>query len=210
MQSSNSQLIARVGGAVLAVSVILPWFVLDIQQLNVGEGFSMWKFERNAAIICVVVGLLCMIQPQLGSPELSAMAYLAIGGVVAGAIIYKVFVSPPGSEYMEALSVEGVSLEQLLESIGIEFKPAYGSYLGLAGALAIAFAALIQVRAPSGKNLGLSVEEQAAFDRLRPKTSAKPVELAPGQQRYVAPAPPQFAMQPPPQQQYGAPVPPPQ
>lgn len=207
MQSSNGQTIARIGGAALAASVLLPWFVLEVEQLA-SMGFSLRELERNAAIILVLVGFLCMAQPKLGSADASATAYLAIGGLMTAAIIYKVFVSPPGSQYMNDLQMEGVSLKELLNSIGIQFKASYGAYLGLAGAAAIAVGALMQVRAGGAKDLGLSVEEQAAFDALRPKTSAKPVQLAPGQQRYVAPQPQQYSMQPPPSD-LGAPVAPP-
>lgn len=203
-------MIARIGGAALAISVLLPWFALEVAQLSLSEGFSLRKFEQNAAIILVVVGVLCMVQPRLGSADATATAYLAIGGLMAAAIIYKVFVSPPGSEYMDLASADGVSVKQVLSSMGIEFKPSHGAYVGIAGAAAIAFGGFVQLRAGgSPKDLGLSVEEQAAFAGLRPHTPIQPVELSPGQQRYVAPAPPQFAMQPPPQQ-YGASVQPPQ
>lgn len=179
-------MIARVGGAALAVSVLLPWFALSVEQLA-SMGFTLRELERNAAILLVIVGVLCMVQPKLGSDDSSAMAYLAIGGLMTAAIVYKVFVSPPGSEYMNGLSVEGVSLKEMLSAIGIEFKPAYGAFVGVAGAAAIAFGGLIQVRAGGVKPVGMSVEEQAAYAALRPQTPVQPVQLAPGQQRYVAP-----------------------
>lgn len=180
-------MIARVGGAALAGSVLLPWFALSVEQLA-SMGFSLWDLERNAAILLVVVGLLCALQPKLGSDDSSAMAYLALGGLMTAAIVYKVFVSPPGSEYMNGLAVEGVSLKEMLSAIGIEFKPAIGAYVGVAGAAAIALGGLIQVRAGGTKAaLGMSVEEQAAYAALRPQTQMQPAQLAPGQQRYVAP-----------------------
>lgn len=150
-------------------------------------GFTLLDIERNAAIVLAIVGVLCVLQPQLGSADSSATAYLAIGSLMTAVIGYKVFVSPPGSEYMNGLSVDGVSLKEMLSSIGIEFKAAYGAFVGVAGAAAIAFGGLIQVRSGGVKAPLLNVEEQAAHDALRPQNHIQPVHLAPGQQRYVAP-----------------------
>lgn len=149
-------------------------------------GFTLLDLQRNAAIVLAIVGALCVVQPQLGSADSSATVYLAIGSLATAAIVYKVFVSPPGSEYMEGLSVEGVSLKEMLSAIGIEFKPGYGAFVGVAGAAGIAFGGLMQVRAGGVKSPEMSVE-QAALAALNPQTPVQPVHLAPGQQRYVAP-----------------------
>ncbi len=185
MQVSPGKTIARLGGVALAVSVLLPWFKMEIQQFA-SMGFSLREIDRNAAIGLALVGAFCAVQPRITAADSSAMIYTIIGVLVTGAIIYKVFVSPPGSGTMTELSLDGVSIKDLLNSIGIEFNPTYGAFLGIAGAVAITIGSFVDLRAGGAKAPAVSLEMLVAESAFE-KAPVRPKVLAPGQQRYVAP-----------------------
>ncbi|MGB0871573.1 MAG: hypothetical protein ACPGWS_05785 [Solirubrobacterales bacterium] len=185
MQASPGKTIARLGGAALAISVLLPWFKLEIQQFG-SMGFSLREMDRNAAIGLALIGVFCAVQPRISAADASAMIYTIVGLLVTGAIIYKVFVSPPGSGTMSELSLDGVSIKDLLNSIGIDFNPTYGAFLGIAGGAAITIGSFIDLRTGGVKTPAVSLEMLVAESAFQ-KAPVRPKVLAPGQQRYVAP-----------------------
>lgn len=201
MRSSTGQAIARLGGAALAASVLLPWFKLDVQQIF-SESFSLLELDRNASILLVAVGVFCVAQPRLGQPDQTALVFMAVGGLAAAAIVYKVFVAPPGSSELRQLGIDGATLKELLKQMGITFNAAIGAFAGIAGAAAVFVGAFASYRAGGAAKAeqvgGMTPETLAALTQPRPTMA--PVQLQPGQQRYVAPQA-QAMYVPPPQQQ---------
>lgn len=206
MRASNGQIIARLGGAALTASVLLPWFKLDVQQIF-SESFSLLDLDRNAAILLVAVGAFCVVQPKLGQPDQAAVAFMAVGGLATAAIVYKVFVAPPGSSELSELGIDGATLKELLKQLGITFNATIGAFVGIAGAAAVFAGAFTEYRAGGAARTedigGMSPETLAALTKS-PAQSA-PVELQPGQQRYVAPQPQVAYAAPPPQPDYAPP-----
>lgn len=194
VQASPGKTIAQLGGVALAASVLLPWFKLEVEQLT-SMGFSLREMDRNAAIGLAVIGSFCAAQPRIAAADASAMIFMVVGLLVTGAIVYKVFVSPPGSEFMSDIQMEGVSIKDLLNSIGIGFNPTYGAFLGIGGGAAITIGAFIGVRSGGAKEPAVSLEMLVAESAFQ-KEPVRPVKLAPGQQRYVAPQASGFAAPP--------------
>lgn len=188
MRSSTGQTVARLGGAALTASVLLPWFKLDVQQIF-SESFSLLDIDRNAAILLALIGVFCVAQPRLGQPDQAAIAFMAVGGLATAAIAYKVFVAPPGTTQLSELGIDMATLKELLKQLGITFETAIGVYVGMAGGAAVFAGAFVEYRAGGAAVAadigGMSQETLAALTNPRPQIA--PVQLQPGQQRYVAP-----------------------
>ena len=183
MESSEARTFAQFGGALILVSLALPWFALSLAGLG-SYGFRVWSFDKGAFVLVAAYGLLALSQIKLSSRDSMALIYLIIGGLMTAAFVYKIWISPPGSAPLsEVAGTAGESVKDLLKSVGIEMKASYGAYVAMVGSVLFTAGAFLEFRA-AGIAGGQPVAAPA-YTR-RPIQQQQPV--APGQ-RYQAPTP---------------------
>lgn len=190
MESPESRTFAQFGGALILVSLALPWFALSLAGLG-SYGFRVWSFDKGAFVLIAAYGLLAVSQIKLSSRDSMALIYLIIGGLMTAAFVYKIWISPPGSAPMSGVSGSlGDSMKDVLKSVGIEMKASYGSYVAMVGSVLFTAGAFIEFRA-AGVAKGRAAPP--------PAYTGRPVQqqpsVAPGQ-RYQAPTPQTFAPDP--------------
>ncbi|MBJ7458274.1 MAG: hypothetical protein JHD02_03705 [Thermoleophilaceae bacterium] len=191
MESPESRTFAQFGGALILVSLALPWFALSLAGLG-SQGFRVWTFDKGAFVLIAAYGLLAIAQVRMSSRSSMALIYLIIGGLMTSAFIYKIWISPPGSapigDLGGASGVSGVSAKDVLEAIGIEMKASYGAYVAFVGSLLFTFGAFTEYRAA-----GSSPKSAPTIGLVQANAPQQPVAPA---QRYRAPAPQAFAPDP--------------
>lgn len=184
MESPESRTFAQFGGALLLVSLALPWFAISLAGLG-SQGFRVWTFDKGAFVLIAAYGLLAISQIRMSSRDSMALIYLSIGGLMTCAFIYKIWISPPGSAPIGDLAgssgMSGVSAKEILESIGIEMKASYGAYVAFVGSLLFTFGAFTEFRA-AGTSKGTAPAVGTVY-------AAQPQQPVSPAQRYQAPAP---------------------
>ena len=197
MESPESRTFAQFGGALILVSLALPWFAISLAGLG-SQGFRVWTFDKGAFVLIAAYGLLAVAQIKMSSRDSMALIYLIIGGLMTSAFIYKIWISPPGSapigDLGGASGTSGMSAKDVLEAIGIEMKASYGAYVAFVGSLLFSFGAFTEYRAAGAKKEPApAVATTYAAQPQQPQQPQQPV--APGQ-RYQAPAPQAFSPDP--------------
>lgn len=190
MESPESRTFAQFGGALILVSLALPWFALSLAGFG-SQGFRVWTFDKGAFVLVAAYGLLALSQIKLSSRDSMALIYLIIGGLMTAAFVYKIWISPPGSAPLSGVAGSmGASMKEVLKSVGIEMKPSYGAYVAMVGSALFTAGAFIEFRAA-----GMAKSNPAPPPAYtgRPLQQQAPVD--PGQ-RYQAPAPQSFAPDP--------------
>lgn len=186
MESSESRTFAQFGGFLLLVSLALPYFAISFAGLG-SMGFRLWTVDKGAFVLVAAYGLLALAQIRLSSRDTMALIYLIIGGLFTAALIYRIWISPPGSAPLDipggsgtinGQSTTGMSANDILEALGIELKPSYGSYLAMLGSAFFTIGAFLEFRVAGAAS---------AAAALQPPPMAMPT--SPGQ-RYQPPAPP--------------------
>lgn len=190
MESPESRTFAQFGGALILVSLALPWFALSLAGFG-SHGFRVWSFDKGAFVLIAAYGLLALSQIQLSSRDSMALIYLIIGGLMTAAFVYKIWISPPGSAPLSGVAGSmGDSVKDMLKSVGIEMKASYGAYVAMVGSLLFTVGAFLEFRAA-----GIAKGQPAPAPAYtgRPMQQQQPV--APSQ-RYQAPAPQTYAPDP--------------
>lgn len=200
MESPEGSTFARFGGAMLLVSLVLPYFAMSFAGFG-SHGFRLWSVDKGAMVLVAAYGLLALSQVKMGSRDSMAVIYLVIGGLFTAALIYRIYISPPGSaplgDFMGGLgdggasgsgsltvngkSTAGISANDFLEALGIELKPSYGSYVAILGSAFFTVGAFLEFRA--------SGNAKAAAAAM-PAQPVAPQPMSPGD-RYQGPAVPQ-------------------
>lgn len=199
MESPESRTFAQFGGALILVSLALPWFALSLAGLG-SYGFRVWSFDKGAFVLVAAYGLFAVAQIKMSSRDSMALIYLIIGGLMTAAFVYKIWISPPGSAPMgDIAGVSGVSARDVLKQIGIEMKASYGAYVAIVGSLLFTFGAFLEFRA--------SGQVKANAPAAPVQYAQQPQQQVPAAQRYQAPTPQAFAPDPfaPPAAQTAAP-----
>jgi pyruvate/2-oxoglutarate dehydrogenase complex dihydrolipoamide acyltransferase (E2) component len=198
MKSQEASTFARFGGALLAVSLVLPYFAISFVGLA-SHGFRLWEVDKGAFVLVAAYSLFALAQVTMGSRDSMALIYLVVGGLFTAALVYRIFISPPGSGSFGAAfsgaggsgsfkvngkSMAGVSSKDFLKALGIELKPSYGSYVALLGSVFFSVGAFLEFRA-SGR-----ARDVAAATPAQP---AAPQPVSPAQ-RYQPPSAPAHAL----------------
>lgn len=190
MESPEARTFSQFGGALILVSLALPWFALSVASLG-SYGFRVWSFDKGAFVLIAAYGLFAVSQIQLSSRDSMALIYLIIGGLMTAAFVYKIWISPPGSAPLSGVAGSvGDSMKDVLKSVGIEMKASYGAYVGMVGSVLFTAGAFLEFRAA-----GMAKENPAPPPAYagRPMQQQQPV---PPDQRYQAPTPQTFAPDP--------------
>lgn len=192
MESPESRTFAQFGGALILVSLALPWFAISLAGLG-SYGFRVWSFDKGAFVLIAAYGLFALAQVRMSSRDSMALIYLIVGGLMTAAFIYKIWISPPGSAPLGDVggSMSGVSAKEIFKQIGIDFKPSYGAYVGFVGSLLFTFGAFTEFRAA-----GAAVAPAPAAAMPQQYAGQQPVPQAPAAQRYQAPGPQTYAPDP--------------
>jgi hypothetical protein len=194
MESPESRTFAQFGGALLLISLALPWFALSLAGFG-SHGFRIWSFDKGALVLVAAYGLLALSNIQLASRDSMALIYLIIGVLMTGAFVYKIWISPPGSAPIGDVAGvgSGLSANDVLKSVGIELKPSYGAYVACVGSLLFTAGAFMEFRA-SGQAKSMPVAAPPQGYAPQQAQPAQPVSPA---QRYTPPvAPPTHAPDP--------------
>lgn len=189
MESSESRTFAQFGGALLLISLVLPYYAISFAGFSTFN-FRLWTVDKGAFVMVAAYGLLALAQIRLSSRDAMALIYLIIGGLFTAALIYRLWISPPGSGPIDmgglggsgsinGKSTTGMSARDLLEAMGIELKPSYGSYVAMLGSGLFTLGAFLEFRA-SGRATAVAAVQPPAG----------PPVASPGQ-RYQPPAAPQ-------------------
>lgn len=190
MESPEARTFSQFGGALILVSLALPWFALSLAGLG-SHGFRVWSFDKGAFVLIAAYGLLAVSQIQLSSRDSMALIYLVIGGLMTAAFIYKIWISPPGSAPLSGVAGSvGDSMKDVLKSVGIEMKASYGAYVGMVGSVLFTAGAFLEFRAA-----GIAKANPAPPPAYtgRPVQQQQPVAAS---QRYQAPTPQTYAPDP--------------
>src|SRR4029079_7095564 len=133
MESPEARSFAQFGGALILVSLALPWFALSLAGLG-SHGFRVWNFDRGAFVLVAAYGLLAVSQIKLSSRDSMALIFMIVGGLMTAAFVYKIWISPPGSAPLSGIGgTPGDSMNDMLKAVGIEMKPSYGAYVAMSG-----------------------------------------------------------------------------
>lgn len=195
MQSSESRTFAQFGGFLLLVSLALPYFALSFAGLG-SHGFRLWSMDKGAFVLVAAYGLLALAQVKFSSRETAALIYLIVGALFTAALIYKFWISPPGSAPIGDLggaagsatvngkSIARVSAGELLKAMGIELKPSYGAYVAMLGSAFFTAGAFIEFRRPGAAAAPVGAPQGAVAGAPTAAATQQPVSPA---QRYQAP-----------------------
>jgi hypothetical protein len=190
MESPESRTFAQFGGALVLISLVLPWFGISVAGFDAIH-FGVWKFDTAPGIVLAAYGLFAIAQIRLSSRDAMALIYLLISGLMTAALIYKIWISPPGSAPIGDIGgVDvGISGKDLLKGLGIDLKPTYGAYVAMIGSLLFVAGSFIEFR-----NAGMARDAVAAPNAAPTGMSQAPT-ISQGQ-RYQAPAPQTYTADP--------------
>lgn len=192
MHSPQARTFAQFGGLLLLVSLVLPYYALSLFGLG-NHGFRLWSVDRGAFVLIAAFGLLAVAQVSFAARETIALIYMVLGGIFIAALIWRFWISPPGDLTFGGLKLPtghltgsggqttDLSLSGMLRSIGIEIKPSYGAWVGLAGSICFTIGAFLEFRT-AGTTPAAPVETAGAI----PGTPAATPQPTPGA---VAPDP---------------------
>jgi hypothetical protein len=192
MESPESRTFAQFGGALILVSLALPWFALSMAGFG-SHGFRVWTFDKGAFVLVAAYGLLALSQIKLSSRDSMALIYLIIGGLMTAAFVYKIWISPPGSAPLGGVSGSaGASMKEMFKAVGIEMKPSYGAYVAMVGSALFTVGAFIEFRAAGAAPAAVA---PPTYQGYQPPVPQQQQAVDPSQ-RYQAPAPQTFAPDP--------------
>jgi hypothetical protein len=148
MKSAEAQGFGRFGGALLAVSLMLPYFAISFAGFA-GVSFRLWTVDKGAFVLVAAFALMALAQVPISTRETTALIYLIVGAMFTAAIVYKVWISPPGSAPIGDLgglggegslsingkgaSISSLSTRDILGAMGIEMKASYGAFVAMVG-----------------------------------------------------------------------------
>lgn len=202
MQSPQASGIARVGGLLLLVSLVLPYFALTFAGFA-GKNFHLHELDRTAVYLIIAVALVALAQPRVTNRQSLALIYLIASGLFFAALSYRLWISPPESKSLGdllgglgELSVDGQQIEfgdvtigDMLGAVGAAFKPTSGAWVGTFGGLMFLAGSILEFR-----DAGAS-PRPAATTTTRAPIAGTPMAGAPqpyqppaGTQQPVAPA----------------------
>lgn len=196
MQSSEARTFGQFGGLLLIVSLALPYFAISFAGLG-GQGFRLWTVDKGAFVLVAAYGALALSQLSLSSRESMALIYLICGGLFTAALVYKIWISPPGSAPIElpglagesggsatvnGKSIAGVSAKDLLSAMGIEMKASYGAFVAMLGSAFFTIGAFLEFRS-SGTAASAPAASAPTIEQLRQQATP----AAPAGPRYQAP-----------------------
>lgn len=208
MESAEGQGFGRFGGFLLAVSLILPYFALSIAGFT-GMNFSLWRLDRAAFVMVSIYAVIALAQVRFSNRETRAMIYMIVGGLFTAALVYRLWISPPGSAPIGDLGENGklsingkeaagsISTKDFLEALGVKLKVSYGAYLAMVGSVFFTVGAFLDWRASGSQPAGNSYDAQLQHIQQ---------VAAPQQQAYVPPAQPTDVYTPPPSDPFAAPA----
>ncbi len=167
MQSPEASGFARFGGFLLLVSLVLPYFALSFVGLG-GFNFRLNTVDKGALVLVAAYGLLALAQVRFSTRETMAMIYLIVGVLFTGALIYKIWISPPGSAPIsdipgnagdltvngQKLDLGNVSTQDVLKAFGATLRPTYGAYVAMLGSAFFTFGAFLEWRKSGAANSG--------------------------------------------------------
>lgn len=198
MQSSESRGFAQFGGFLLLVSLVLPYFAISIAGLG-GYGFRLWTVDKGAFVMVAAYGLIALSQVTFADRQTQSVIFLIIGALFTAALVYKIWISPPGSAPIgdtlggKIPGGSDVSARDVLKELGIDLKASYGAFVAIIGSLFFTAGAFLEWRsagsAPAGPvyvqnpQPGMPPEQQPGMGFYGPATpQASP------QQIYAPPA----------------------
>jgi hypothetical protein len=206
MHSPEAQGFARFGGVLLAVSLILPYFAFSFAGFS-GVSFRLWSVDKGAFVLVAAFAIMALAQIRFSTRSTTALIYLIVGGLFTAAIIYKIWISPPGSAPLAdtglgggTMSIDGkavdmgsISTRDVLEAMGLKMKPSYGAWVAMLGSAFFTVGAFLEFR--SSGNQPAQAEaynpmQQAQYQppQYQPQSYEQPTYPAPD---VAAPAPAQ-------------------
>lgn len=204
MKAPEAQGFARFGGLLLAVSLVLPFYAFSFGGFS-AMSFRLWSLDKGAFVVIAAIALLALMQARISDRSTTALIYLIVGGLFTAALIYRIWISPPGSAPIGdfgglgggEVTINGkksaagsVSANDILEALGIKLKPTYGAYAAMLGSVFFTVAAFLEWRSAGnapGPTVAVAqppVQGRAAFEQAY--VPAAPAVPAPP----VAPPPP--------------------
>lgn len=211
MQTSEARTFAQFGGLLLIVSLVLPYFAISFAGLG-GQGFRLWTVDKGAFVLVAAYGLLALSQLSLSSRESMAVIYLICGGLFTAALVYKIWISPPGSApialptltggssgsaTVNGKSINGASAKDLLSAMGIEMKASYGAFVAMLGSAFFTVGAFLEFRsagdsasAPAAAPTIAQMQQQAAAQAPAPAHYQAPAAHVGAPDPFAKPAAP--------------------
>ncbi len=179
MQSPEASGFARFGGFLLLVSLVLPYFALSFVGLG-GFSFRLNTVDKGALVLVAAYGLLALAQVRFSTRETMAMIYLIVGVLFTGALIYKIWISPPGSAPIgdipgnagdltvngQKLDLGNVSTQDVLKAFGATLKPTYGAYVAMLGSAFFTVGAFLEWRKSGTASSGAYGEQLQNLQQL--------------------------------------------
>lgn len=213
MYSSQAQGLARFGGALLAFSLVLPFFALSILDFN-AVTFRLWTLDKGAFAVIAAFAVFALAQVKLADRDTTALIYMVVGALFTAALVYKLWISPPGSAPIgdlagadqsvtvngKSTAVSSISTRELLDAIGIHQKATYGAYIATIGAAFVAIAAFLEWRSSSAEPAQIAYDPHAQFaggpEYAQQAYAPQVPPPAAAQAQAVVPAQPAFAPDP--------------
>jgi hypothetical protein len=141
-----SKTLARIGGALIIVGLILPWYKFDLGQLAeafggsgasfkavglpTGQTFTAWDSARTVFFVVGFFGVLALTQVPFSTPGIVGRFFMFAG--FAGFILLGYKIVHPPLDFLELLKMK--------------LKPQPGIFLALAGMAFTAYAGWEQVK----------------------------------------------------------------
>lgn len=163
MESSEARTFARFGGVLLLVSLLLPTFAIPIAGID-SIDFHLWRLDKTAFLIIGGFALFVLAQIPFSSRDSVALIYLITGAIFTAALIYKIWIAPPGDapigELLNKLGglgdsgsfsvngkpVDSITVNEVLKAFGLKLKPSYGAYMAFVGSCFVTAGAYIEFR----------------------------------------------------------------
>jgi hypothetical protein len=190
MQAPEAQGFSRFGGLLLMVSLFLPFYAFSFGGFS-AMSFRLWSLDKGAFVVIAAVALMALMQARISDRSTTALIYLIVGGLFTAALIYRIWISPPGSAPIGdfgglgggEVTINGkksaagsFSANDILEALGIKLKPTYGAYAAMLGSAFFTVAAFLEWRSAG-------IAPSTPGHVLQPREVAQPVH---GQQQAAA------------------------
>lgn len=173
METPEAQGFARFGGLLLVISLILPWFALSFAGFA-GVDFRLWTLDKSAFVLVAIYAVLALAQVSFGTRDTTAVAYLVVGVLVTLGLIYRIWISPPGSAPLGdigggSVTIDGkeatlgsISAGDVLEALGISLKSTFGAWVAMLGSLFFTLGAFLDFRAGSRRTAPAAAPQSSA------------------------------------------------
>lgn len=159
MQSPEAQGFGRFGGFLLAVSLVLPFFAISFAGFS-GMSFRLWSTDKGAFVMIAAYALIALAQVRISNRETTALIYMIVGGIFSAALVYRLWISPPGSAPIGDLGggggsmtingkstpVGSISTRDILEALGVSLKVSYGGWMAMLGSAFFTVGAFLEWR----------------------------------------------------------------